>query len=253
MSTNINQAIEDRINKYQPREPILFEELSTGFENHKKAVYTAISRLHKKSIIETYEKGIYYRPKKTKFGNLKIDKELLIKKKYIGIEKQLGYMTGPEIWNKFNLTTQISKRKWIAQPISRKKEIDNLNIVIVKAKTEVKNANIHILQFLDILDQIDYIPDTSETDVILNLKEHYMNNFTVEERVHIFNYAEKYTHKVKILLGFIASHIKNEYFNILLNNYYQKTKTRNKVKSNIDLSKFEIKNEWSALLEITRK
>jgi len=33
--------------------------------------------------------------------------------------------------------------------------------------------------------------------------------------------------------------------------YYEKTKTRNKVKVNIDLNRFEINNEWSALFEIT--
>lgn len=60
MDINISQAIINRINDYQPREPILFEELLIGFESHKEAVYTAVSRLHKKNIIETFEKGIYY-------------------------------------------------------------------------------------------------------------------------------------------------------------------------------------------------
>ena len=250
MDVNINKIIENRISKYNPREPILLDELLVGFEDHKAAVYTAISRLHKRNIIETYEKGIYYRPKKTKFGDLKIDKSLLIKKKYIGIENQLGYITGPEIWNKFNLTTQISKRKWIAQMTNRKKEIDDLNIVIVKSKAEIKNANIHVLQFLDILDQIDYIPDTNETNVILQLKEYYIKNFNSEEKVNVFNYVEKYTYRVKVLLGFIASHVRNEYFDVMLKNYYEKTKTRNKVKVNIDLNRFEINNEWSALFEV---
>lgn len=251
MSISINKYIENQISNYQLREPILFEELLLGIESHKKAVYTAVSRLQKKGIIETYEKGFYYRPKKTKFGKLKIDKEQLVKKKYIGIKNPLGYITGPEIWNKLNLTTQIGKRKWIAQSTGRKKEIDDLNIVIVKAKAEIRDDNVHILQFLDALDQIDYIPDTNETDIILNLKEHYINNFTIEERIHSFKYVEKYKYKVKVLLGFIASEIKNEYFDVFLHDFYKKTKARNRVKTNIDLSKFEIKNEWSALLEIT--
>ena len=225
----------------------------TGFEKYKEAVYTAVSRLHKKNIIETYEKGIYYKPKNTKFGKLDIDKELLIRKKYIGEKNQLGYVTGPEVWNKFGLTTQISNRKWIAQSTNRKKEIDSLKLVIIKAKANIENNNVHILQFLDILDQIDLIPDTNETNVILQLKEHYMNEFSIEERFNIFNYVESYPYKVKVLLGFIASHVKNEYFEVILNNFLKKVKTRNKVKGSIDLSKFEIRNEWSALIETTRK
>ncbi|MBN2837496.1 MAG: hypothetical protein JXM74_01940 [Fusobacteriaceae bacterium] len=253
MDINISQAIVNKINNYQLREPILFDELLTGFEKYKEAVYTAVSRLHKKNIIETYEKGIYYKPKNTKFGKLDIDKELLIRKKYIGEKNQLGYVTGPEVWNKFGLTTQISNRKWVAQSTNRKKEIDSLKLVIIKAKANIESNNVHILQFLDILDQIDLIPDTNETSVILQLKEHYMNEFSVEERFNIFNYVESYPYKVKVLLGFIASHVKNEYFEVMLNNFLKKVKTRNKVKVNIDLSKFEIRNEWSALIETTRK
>ncbi len=253
MDINISQAIINRINDYQPREPILFEELLIGFESHKEAVYTAVSRLHKKNIIETFEKGIYYKSKNTKFGKLSIDKELLIKKKYIGFNNELGYVTGPEVWNNFHLTTQISNRRWIAQPNTRKKEIDRLHLVIIKAKAKIENNNVHILQFLDILDYIDLIPDASETSVILQLIEHYMEEFNAEDRFNSFNYVENYSYKVKVLLGFIASHVKNEYFDVVLSNFFKKVKSRNKVKVSIDLRKFETRNEWSALFETTRK
>lgn len=209
---NINREIENRINKYNPREPILIKELYEGLENNKAAVYYAISRVCKKNIIERYEKGIYFIPKKSKFGILKIDKDLLIEKKYIGEDNSLGYETGPSIWNKCNLTTQISNRRWIAQFGTKKREIKNLNLLIVRSKNkDINSQNVHMFQFLDILDQMKLIPDTNETEIIMKLKKYYLDKFTVDEQIKIFKYVKKYNRRVKFLLGLIASTIEDEY------------------------------------------
>lgn len=77
-----------------------------------------------------------------------------------------------------------------------------------------------------------------------------MKEFNTEERLNIFNYVENYPYKIKILPGFIVSHVKNEYFDVVLSNYFKKVKTKNKIKVSIDLSKFEIRIEWSVCLKL---
>ena len=99
------------------------------------------------------------------------------------------------------------------------------------------------------LDQIEMIPDSDETKILIQLKKHYMKKFTVEEHIKAFKCVENYTQKVKVLLGLIASNINNEYFRVILKEYYEKIKKPNKIKINIDLEKLKIRNEWSVLIE----
>lgn len=242
--------------KYGLREPIFFEELIKGISSNKGAAYTSISKLKKEGVINLYSKGIYYRPQETKYGILGIDKELLIKEKYLGDNQSKGYVTGPDIWNKWGLTTQVSNRKWISQRVNRTSEDKLLNILIVKSKAEINKDNIKVLQYLDVIDNLNKIPDTSSEKVIKKLMAIYTEQLSVYERMLMFEFAEYYTKRVQVLFGLIAetASINDEYFEFVLDKYRKmlNKSISKRIELNLDPAIFSYNRNWSNDYDTTR-
>lgn len=212
---NIAHFVKERIEQYQATEPILVEEVIKGLDNHRDAVYVTLNRLAGEGIINNYTKGIYYKPKKTRFGQIGLDKRKLIEKKYLKRDNAIiGYITGPQVWNEWGMTTQVPNRIWIAQNVRQKKMDHDLKVMVLKAKGDIKEKNIRALQFLDIIDQIDLIQDTDKENVVKRLIVIYKEKFEVYDRIATLEEVKNYNKKVKVLFGLIVENacIKNEYF-----------------------------------------
>ena len=216
----VTQVIKNRINEFKETEPILIDEVAKDFMSQRDAVYVAINRLVRDGVIESYAKGIYYKPRKTRFGKVGIDKRLLIQKKYlIRNDEVLGYITGPEIWNNWGLTTQIPNRTWIAQNIRQKKIDDKINVVLVKAKSDIKKTNVKALQYLDVIEHLDQIQDASREDIVEKLIKIFIDKFDVLDKIAVIEEVKKYQKRVKVMFGLIAerANIRDEYYLALLN------------------------------------
>lgn len=244
---NVAQVVRERIEEYQLTEPILVEEVLNGLHNHKDAVYVTLNRLTGDGLIESYTKGVYYKPKKTRFGLVGLDKGKLIEKKYLKRDHMvLGYITGPQIWNEWGITTQMSNKIWIAQDIRQKKVDNDLNVVLLKAKGDIKDKNVRALQFLDIIDQIDLIPDTDIDSVVKKLMKIYKEKFEVYDRIVAIEEVKKYNKRVKVILGLIVenSGIKDEYFCALLKYLKDDVQKGKKTIINIDPEIFNHNRTW---------
>lgn len=83
------------------------------FNNSKYAIFKMLERMVKKGDLKRVEKGLYYIPQKSIFGELPLSVTDFIQKYlYIG-EKRIGYITGINLFNKYGLTTQISIHKFL--------------------------------------------------------------------------------------------------------------------------------------------
>lgn len=252
----VTHVVRERIEQYQASEPILVEDIVKGLDNHRDIVYVALNRLADEGIIENYTKGIYYKPKKTRFGTVGLDKRQLIEKKYLKRDNEvIGYVTGPQVWNEWGLTTQIPNRIWIAQDIRQKKIDHDLNVIVIKAKGDIKSNNIKALQFLDIIDQIDFIQDADTDNIAKKLVTIYKDKFEVYDRIATLEEVKKYNKKVKVLFGLIAENadIDDEYFKALLK--YLKEDVQKGKKTIIDINPeiFAGNRTWGNGYAITRK
>lgn len=251
---NIAHVVRERIEHYKETEPILIEEIAKGLD--KDTVYVAINRLAGEGIIENYAKGIYYKPKISRFGTIGLDKRKLIEKKYLRRDSTvLGYVTGPEVWNEWGMSTQIPNRLWIAQNVRQKKMDSDLNVLVIKAKGDVKEKNIRALQFIDIIDQIDLIQDTNKENVAKRLISIYKDKLDVYDRIATLEEVKKYNKKVKVLFGLIVekADIDNEYFRALLK--YLKEDVQKGKKTIIDINPevFGGNRTWGNGYAITQK
>lgn len=233
----IANIVKERIADYEVTEPILFEEIVKDIEDHKDAVYVALNRLAGEGIIRSHAKGIYYKPKKTRFVNIGVNKSKLIEKKYLKKDKKVvGYVTGPKIWNEWGLTTQMPNRIWIAQNVRQKKMDHDLNVLVIRAQGDIKENNIRALQYLDVIDQVAHIQDTDKETAIVKLIEIFREKLQIYDRIAALEEVKNYKKKVKVLFGLIAesADIKDKYYEALLE--YLKEDVQKGKKTIIDMN-----------------
>jgi hypothetical protein len=177
----------------------------------------------------------------------KDDDMKLIEKKYIRRDNMtFGYITGPQVWNEWGMTTQISNRIWVAQNIRQKGIDTDLNVMLIKAKGEIKDNNIKALQFLDIIEQIENIQNTNNEDVIKKLITIYREKLEIYDRVASFEEVKKYTKKVQVLFGLVAesANIKDEYFYALLKYLKEDVQEGKKIVVNVNPEVFKYNRTW---------
>ncbi len=239
--------LQNRIEKLLPREPILVRNILKEFPNIH-AVDMALHRMERKGQITRFEKGIYYKPMKTRLGELGVDKDALIKAKYLYEDGELcGYYTGPQIWNQWGLTTQIPKGPWIALADIRQKKVDEkLDLLIIKARGNVTEKTMPALQFLDVLEYMNQIQDSDKETVLIKLMEIFKSRMDVQSRVSVIDQARHYPKTVQVLAGLIAeTAIKNEpYFTVILNALKDKVCQGKKVKLDFQADVFEGNKTW---------
>ena len=115
---NYNKIVFDYINKCNFDEPLFLEEIKQYVINNyktneinilKKNINVIINRMCKNNILKQFYKGIYYKPVNNIFGEMPLDKNKVIIKKYIKDENGniKGYITGAKLFNQLGLTTQV--------------------------------------------------------------------------------------------------------------------------------------------------
>ena len=171
------------------------------------AAAKALERLQKKGTIKKILKGIFYKPKMTIMGPLGPDYDGLLNRFLFKNEKRVGYVTGGELYNQLNLTTQNYFRKKIATNISRKRiEKGWLKTSTVKSYVEITDENYPLLGLLDVIKDIKNISDTSAAQAVIILSAK-IKKFDSRDIQSLIEYAFQYPPRVRALLGAILEAI----------------------------------------------
>ena len=166
------------------------------------AIFKTLERMVKKGELKRAEKGLYYIPEKSIFGELPLSiKDFIQKYLYIG-EKRIGYITGVNLFNKYGLTTQLSNTLEIATNTRKNpREYQGIKIKFIQNKAPITEENIKYLEILDILKNLKNIPDSNIQENYTLMKEIILK-LAYEEIIFLLDLAEKYyTAVVLALLG----------------------------------------------------
>lgn len=196
------EQIRTRIGKLPKGKSFGYADLGVSRENYQTAA-KALERMQAKGNIKKLSKGIFYKPEQTAFGELKPDYNERLKSYLFENGKRIAYITGPSLYNKLNLTTQVAFRIKIA---SRGKRISiNRDAIIasaVKSYAEVTDENYELLEFLDAIKDIKKISDSSTTKVVKILSNR-IEKLSDKQRLEMIKYALLYPPRVRALLGAI--------------------------------------------------
>jgi hypothetical protein len=175
----------------------------------KEAVIKALNRMVASGKIAKLSKGKYYKPKDTVFGKLQPDQFQVVRDLLEDNGKVTGYLTGYSIFNRLQLTTQVSNTIQIGKNQIRPSfKRGYYTISFIKQKNTITKENIPLLQILDSIRYIKIIPDSSIEFVGKRLLS-IIKNLNVKNRTALVKLALKYPPAVRALLGAILDNLGN--------------------------------------------
>jgi hypothetical protein len=142
-------------------------------------------------------KGKYYKP----FGQRKLKPYQAVKDLLIKNGKQVGYITGPSIFNRFKLTTQTSDILQIGSCKGEKPgKRGTYQVIFVSQPNSITAENVRLLQWLDCLRFFKIIPNATPDDICKRLIE-LLAKLTKARRHKLKRLALKYPPRTIALLG----------------------------------------------------
>ncbi len=166
------------------------------------ALAKALQRLVEEGLLVRQQKGVFFKMKKTRFGDLDPTDNKLVNNLLIKNGKYKGYLSGLSVYLLFRISTQVPNTTTIATPDS-KKNIKNKNIKYIKSYVnKINNDNIIYLQMLDALRFIKKAQDTTPDKIISRMAE-IINQLEAKEINQLTRYALHYRPSTRALLGAI--------------------------------------------------
>jgi len=181
------------------------------------AASKALSRFVDKGLIKRARKGYYYKPKVSAFGEQKPREEVLLSIYLFEKKKQVAYVTGTRLYNRLGLTTQIPNSVRIASLDKQVKgKVGNMVVKPAKSYVKVTTDNIKYLEILDVIKDLNTIPDLEKSDGIVYLKK-VLFNFNSLEIKKLVTFGASYPPKVRALLGALLEALRIDFstYNVL--------------------------------------
>lgn len=173
--------IERLKNKFGVNQPIFTNEILEVMNDYSRPrVFQLIKKAEQDESIVKFDKGIYYIPTKTRYGNSLISVEQVIKKKYIsdndevfgvygGLQMQQNFLVTLQVPNTIEVITN-KETMWV-----RETKLKNRNIILRKSRIPITKENVNAYTILELFSNIDikkYLDDTSiQREVIHFIKE----------------------------------------------------------------------------------
>ncbi len=202
----VAQKIRNRIKSFAEGETFTYDLLEIDAEDYIAAA-KAIERMIAQESIKRVSTGIFYKPQKTIFGELKPNEEELLKPYLFENGKRIAYITGTSLYNQMGLTTQIPTRIKIA---SRDKRISisrgSVKASPVKSYVDVTDRNYYLLGILDALKDFNKIPDLNKNSGIKRLSE-LLENLNSKELNLLSESALSYPPRVRAFLGALLENL----------------------------------------------
>lgn len=145
---------------YGENTPIFVSELDIEGLNES-TLRVQIKKMTDAGMLKRFDTGIYFIPKKTIFkSGSTISAMQVIEKKYLKNKDNVcGYLSGYMLVNMVGLTTQVPVVYEVvsnnATTDYRKIMINKTRVIVRRPKVPVTNENVRILQFLDLIKDID--------------------------------------------------------------------------------------------------
>jgi hypothetical protein len=199
---NITQSVSQQIELMQSGKLFSYQDIP-NYSEHSDAVVKAISRNAKKLGLVKIKKGLFYKSEIGRFGPMAPKSNDVIEYFTSRKRKTVGYVTGPALYYRWGLTTQIPAEVTIATSTKKREKanLSGLRITTTPARYKVTKNNVQVLQFLDILKNIERIPDAETQEVSTKLAVR-LKGFSPEKISEMEKIAvEAYSERTKALLG----------------------------------------------------
>lgn len=210
---NITLIVNQQIAQMKPGKLFSYQDIPT-YAKHSDAVVKAVSRSSKKFALVKIKKGLFYKSEMGQFGPMAPKNIEVINYFTKRNNKIIGYVTGPSLYHRWGLTTQVPAEVNIATSTDKREKavLSGFRVTTTPARyKKVTKNNIQLLQFLDVIKNIDRIPDT-ETNVVTERLGERIAKLPSDKIMEMEKIAiEAYTERTKALLGSILETYLNHF------------------------------------------
>ncbi|MFA5905961.1 MAG: DUF6088 family protein [Desulfobacula sp.] len=202
--------VSEKINQKIAEMPVgmVFKYQQLGISNDEyRAAAKAIERLIAGKIIKRIAVGVFYKPKKTVFGELKPGEEERLRPYLFAGENRIAYITGTALYNRMGLTTQVPGDIRVASKLKEiRTRIGNINVRRVKSYVDVTDENYHLLEILDVLKDFKLIPDLNKKTAVKRMMT-VLASLKKEDLLQIVRCGIDYPPRVRAFLGVLLENI----------------------------------------------
>lgn len=202
---SFSSEVMGKIDKYPELEIIDTQAIyKENFENNsERAFYKAISRMAENEEINRIGKGIYCKPKLSKFGKI-LSGEKNILDYYLGTNKDKGVVIGYLMYNKKGLTTQMPKTVELYSRVSFQEKKTIKNVIIYNANTKFDTPTIKMIELLEVLQNYKTIEDLNQTKLINFIENtvQYYNDRCLENLLETISYKKSTLASLKSSLDY---------------------------------------------------
>ena len=202
--------VSEKINQKIAEMPVgmTFKYLQLGISNDEYgAAAKAIERLIAAKIIKRIAAGVFYKPKRTVFGELKPGEDERLRPYLFAGENRIAYITGTALYNRMGLTTQVSGDIRVASRLKEiRTRIGNVNVRRVKSYVDVTDENYHLLEILDVLKDFKLIPDLDKKTAVKQMTA-ALSSLKNKDLLQIARYGIDYPPRARAFLGALLENI----------------------------------------------
>lgn len=182
-----------------------------SFEITEQAFYKTMERLSKSGKLIHLTKGVYCRPKKTRFGTIPISEDEIAN---YYLENHRGILVGYRMFNQKGITTQISKQIEILSTALAEEQKHICNVSVRRITAPLTEETIPVIETMEILQAYQGIED-----IDITVLTEYMAGFAQvysESAMEIVLTNRKYK---KSTIAFIAAFLDYHQVKHTLNRY----------------------------------
>lgn len=206
IAASVNRTI-DRV----PTGRIFGYELFPQYRESPGAVVRAVNRCVETRRLERSEKGRFYKPRNGALGDVPVSDEERLRDALYRNGRRTGYVTGPALYNRLGLTTQMPKTVAIA--VNRATQIKNLGTIRMKLlsrRAPISDSTVPLLEILDILRDARKVPDANVERVIRAVTKR-LTELTPAELKKLQRFAlDYYNPATRALLGMLLTRCQKE-------------------------------------------
>ncbi len=167
IAATVNQTI-DRM----PAGRIFGYEVFPQYREAPGAVVRAVNRRVEGRRLERVGKGRFYRPRKGALGDVLVSDDERLRDALYRNGRRVGYITGPALYNRFGLTTQVPETIVIAvNRATQTKDFGTIRMKLVSKRAPISDSTVPLLEILDILQDARKVPAATVSRVIQAMTE----------------------------------------------------------------------------------
>ena len=202
---SIAAAINQTIDRMTPGR-IFGYEVFPQYREAPGAVVRAVNRGVENRRLKRAAKGRFYKPRKGVLGDIPLSDEERLRDVLYRNGRRSGYITGPALYNRLGLTTQIPRTIMIAtNRAAQTKDFGTIRIKMVPRRAPIGDSTVPLLEMLDVLRDAKNVPDAGVGRVIEEMAKRLMD-LTPGERKKLQRLAlDYYNAGARAVLGMLLT------------------------------------------------